>query len=74
MEALDTLPTRMDALESQIVRLRDEIRVGFSAVRDESQAGHKETQRQMRVRHEDLVMRIKVLGEGRRTSRRKPTS
>jgi hypothetical protein len=54
----------MDALESQIVRLRGEMRGEFSAVRSEIRSGDEETRTQMRVLHEDLVSRIAMLGEG----------
>ena len=38
VEALETLPTRVSAVELQLLRLRDEVRGGFSAVRQEMSA------------------------------------
>ena len=62
------LPARMDALESQIVQLRGEMRDGFSAIREQL-ARHDqrfdETNRQMRVLHEEVLHRISLLQEGR---------
>ena len=43
--ALETLPDRMTAVESQIVQLRAEMRGEFSAVREEIRAGDEETRR-----------------------------
>jgi hypothetical protein len=80
VEILKQLPERVTALESQIVRLRDEMRSEFSAVRGEIRAGDEETrrvvsermeslfdenERHMRLLHEDLVERIARTGEGR---------
>jgi hypothetical protein len=113
--ALEELPARVDALSSQILHLRAEMREEFSAVRVEMKAGdeetralikateaelreaigagdeetralmtvlNQETRTHMLVLHEQLVERIKWLGEGEsasppggaRTSRRKGTT
>jgi hypothetical protein len=75
VDSLEKLPARMDALELQIVQLRQEMRDEFSAVRSEIRSGGVETRRemrelikdthtQMRVLHEDVVSRIAVLNEG----------
>ena len=68
VEGLQKLPARMDAVESQILQLRGEMRVGFSAIRerfDSIDRQFDETNRSMRVLHEDVVNRIALLGEGR---------
>ena len=80
--ALEELPARMSAVESQIVLLRDEMRGEFSAVRQEMRDLNKETRAemtalnehtvtQMRVLHEDVIDRIGKLGEGGRRSRKR---
>jgi phosphoglycerate-specific signal transduction histidine kinase len=50
--ALEELPARMSAVESQIVQLRTEMRGEFSAVRGE-----------MRMLHEEVLDRISKIGE-----------
>jgi len=72
---LQLLPARMDVLESQILQLRGEIGDGFSAIH-ERLAGHDkrfdgidqrfdETDRHMRVLHEEVLNGIALLQEGR---------
>jgi predicted nucleic acid-binding Zn-ribbon protein len=76
VDLLEQLPRRMDALEAQIVQLREEMRSEFSAIRVDMRAGDEETRRvlskemrelfeanetHMRVLHEDLVQRIATL-------------
>jgi len=70
---LGIVETRLVTVESQIVQLRTEMRVEFSAVRGEIAAqgveltGHiRDTQREMRVLHEEVIRRIGLIGEGRR--------
>jgi hypothetical protein len=67
-ESLAPLPARMEAVEgrlvdvdrrigtveSQIVQLRTEMRIGFSTAR-----------RETRVLHEEVIRRIALIGEGR---------
>jgi len=84
MTRLEELPSRMELVESQIVQLRTEMLVEFSAVRaqmrsgidsaittigDAIEAGRRET----RVLFEEVVSRIAVLGEQRADSGRKRT-
>jgi len=80
--ALEELPARVTAVESQIVLLRDEMRGEFSAVRQEMRALNDETRAemralneqtvtQMRVLHEDVIDRIAKLDEGRRPRRKR---
>ena len=75
MGELQLLPVRMDALESQILQLRGEVGDGFSVIH-ERLAEHKqqfqsidkrfdETNRHMRVLHEEVLRRISLLQEGR---------
>jgi hypothetical protein len=79
--ALETLPARVTAVELQILQLRDEMRGGFSALRQEwrqelqsaveslrteIRTGDEEIRRYMRVLHEDLIARIAALGDSRR--------
>jgi predicted phage gp36 major capsid-like protein len=85
VEVLETLPERVTAVELQLVQLRDEMRVEFSATRAEMRAGDEEihrtlraeiregdeeTRRYMRVLYEDLVARISLLQEGRSRPRK----
>jgi len=65
VKELAVLPTRAEALELQIVHLREEKRGEFSVVRQEIRAGDEETRRYMRVLHEEVLARIATLGEGR---------
>jgi hypothetical protein len=79
VDLLEQLPQRMDALEAQIVQLREEMRSEFSAIRGEIRDGDGETRRSlskqmrdlfaaneahMRVLHEDLVQRIATIKGG----------
>jgi hypothetical protein len=75
VESLELLPARMTALESQISQLADEMRVAFSAIRQEMttaisqleeriRSGDEETRRYMRVLHEDVIERISRIQEG----------
>jgi hypothetical protein len=43
---------------------------GLINVRDEIRTGDEETRRQMRVLHEEVLARIALLDEGRKTRRR----
>ena len=75
---LEKLPARMDAMESQILQLRGEMRDGFSAIdkrfgetdrqmrtlHEEMLTKFGETNRHMRVLHEEVLRRISLLGEG----------
>ena len=77
VEILEQLPERVTALEAQIVQLRDEMRAEFSAtraearagdehvvrtLREEIRAGDEETRRFVRMLHEEVIERIKLLG------------
>jgi len=77
VEILEQLPERVTALEAQIVQLRDEMRAEFSAtraearagdehvvrsLREEIRAGDEETRRFVRILHEEVIERIKLLG------------
>jgi predicted phage gp36 major capsid-like protein len=81
VEALETLPDRVTAVELQLMQLRDEMRVEFSAIRgeirtgdeetrlvlrDEIRAGDEETRRYMRVLHEEVIARLALIEESRR--------
>lgn len=82
MQILDTLPGRIDAVELQILQLREEMRGEFSAVRAEIRggdealrieirAGDEETRRYMRLLHEDVISRIEMLGSSRHPRKKK---
>jgi len=45
---LEELPARVDALASQVLQLRDEMHVEFSAIRGEMRTGDEETRRTLR--------------------------
>ena len=47
VEALETLPERVTAVELQLVQLRNEMRTEFSAIRGEIRAGDEETRRSL---------------------------
>jgi len=59
------LDSRVGALESQVLQLRQEIRDGFLAMRSELRGWLDETQRLMRVLHEDAISRIATMREGK---------
>ena len=61
---LQELPTRMAAVESQILQLREEMHVEFSAIRNGMDQRFEETRRHMQVLHEELVTRISLIREG----------
>ena len=73
VEGLQKLPARMDAVESQILQLRGEMHVEFSAIRerfDSIDRQFDETNRSMRVLHEDVIARISLIREGRARKKR----
>ena len=63
MGALEELPARVAAIESQILQFREEVRKEFSAVRTEMHEMGGQILTQMRVLHEDVIGRIELLGE-----------
>jgi hypothetical protein len=70
VEGLETLPARVAAVEGQILDLCAEMRSEFSAVRRQIE----DTNTHMRVLHENVIERLKVLGEqfnGRGRKRRR---
>ena len=82
VELLEALPARVTAVELQLVQLRGEMHVEFSAIRaematgldalrdqlrDEIRSGDTETRRYMRVLHEEVVARIATIQEGSRS-------
>jgi hypothetical protein len=70
VDALELLPARMTALESQVLLLRDEMRREFTAIRNELREGDAETRRYMRVLHEEVLSRLATIQEGRRGRKR----
>ena len=60
VNTLRQLPDQVSALAADLAALREEVRTG-----------DEETRRQMRVLHEELISRIALLGEGRKTRRRR---
>jgi hypothetical protein len=60
MAALEELPARVEALESQIVQLRGEMHGEFAALRMDMRAGDEETRRVLR---EELGGEIKAMGD-----------
>ncbi|HEY9467171.1 MAG TPA: hypothetical protein VIR54_28955 [Vicinamibacterales bacterium] len=63
MEEMRDLPERVTGLASQILQLRQEASSEFSAIRDQLKADTDETRAFMRVLHEDVLMRLKLIGE-----------
>lgn len=51
--------------------LREEMHTEFSALRNEIRAGDEETRRHALVLHEDVISRIALIEEGRKTRRSK---
>ena len=74
MQSLEGLPDRVASLEGQISQFRADVRVEFSAVREEVRAGDEETRRQMRVLHEEVIARIALLDEHLNGPKRSPES
>ena len=82
MQEMRGLPERVTNLESQILRLRQEMRDEFSATRSEfrgelaaavttlSQA-IADTNTHMRVLHEDTLSRFATIGEGRKSRKKR---
>jgi predicted nucleic acid-binding Zn-ribbon protein len=75
---LATLPKRVEAVASQILQLREDMRSEFSAMRDDVRSefaairqeirdGDEETRRYMRILHEEVLGRIDTIAEGRNT-------
>ncbi|MGH9204020.1 MAG: hypothetical protein ACRD2A_22570, partial [Vicinamibacterales bacterium] len=68
MAGMADLPARIGDLERSLAEFREETQRGFAAVRSELRAeireGDEETRRYMRVLHEDLISRIRTIGEG----------
>jgi hypothetical protein len=51
-------------IHGELRAFRDEVREVEARLRDEIRTGDEESRRFMRILHEDLVDRIKTLGEG----------
>ena len=64
VQDLATLPARVGAVERELTEFRAEVRTQFAGVRAEIRQGDDETRRYMRVLYEDLIERIKTMGEG----------
>jgi vacuolar-type H+-ATPase subunit H len=69
--ALEELPARMAAVESQIVQLRTEMHSEFSAVRKEMRELNSETRAEMRMLHEEVLDGFAKIGEGRPATRKR---
>ena len=85
MPSLEGLLDRVASLEVQISQFRAEVRMEFSAVREEMgdlgktlrseiRAGDEETRREMRVLHEEVIARIALLDEHLNGRKRSPES
>jgi hypothetical protein len=63
VEALETLPARVAAVESQIVLLRDEMRREFAATREQIRAGDDSVRTELRadIRAEISSLRAELL-------------
>ena len=80
MNALRQLPEQVSAvaadlavLRADVTRFRVDVRAEFTsefaAVRQEIRTGDEETRRMMRILHEEVISRIALLGEKRKTRR-----
>ena len=76
-DALEELPERMSAVETQVAQLRDEMRAGHEELRAEmralndearleTRALHHEAMAQTRMLHEEVLGRIATIAEGHR--------
>jgi len=85
MQSLEGLPDRVASLEGQVSQFRADVRMEFSAVRQEMhdlaetlraeiRAGDEETRRQMRVLHEEVIARFALLDEHLGGRKRSPES
>ena len=84
-EQVSALASDLAALRGDVTQLRGNVtqfqvdvraefatvREEFAAVREEIRTGDEETRRQMRVLHEEVISRIALLDEGRKTGRRR---
>ena len=64
IQEMRELPNRVTGLESQILQLSQLIASEVSAIRDEVDAGDAEPRVFIRVLCEDVLARIKAIGEG----------
>jgi hypothetical protein len=64
VDELATLPSRIGSVEQELKVFRADVHGEFAVVRAQIREGDEETRRYMRVLYEDLVARIKVMGEG----------
>ena len=75
---LAALPKRVEAVESQVLQLRQDMRSEFSAMRNEVRSefaairreirdGDEETRRYMRILHEEVLTRISTIAKSRNT-------
>jgi hypothetical protein len=63
MKEMRELFGRGTGMASQILQLRQDASSEFSASRDQLKADTDETLEYMRVLHEDVLMRLKLIGE-----------
>lgn len=64
MERLADLPARMTRVEEELDALRVEMRGEFDKVPQEIRSGDEETRNLMRILHEEVIERFKLLKEG----------
>ena len=64
---LQQRPARIDALSLQIRQVREDLGGQISAAEQRLMASHERILAQMRVLHEDVVARLALIQEGRRT-------
>jgi hypothetical protein len=57
-------------LRGDLMQFQVNVGAEFAAVREEIRAGDEETRREMRILHEEVISRIALLAEGRKTRRR----
>ena len=70
MEALETLPARIDGLQEQIVHLRSEMTGEFSAVRAEMREQGEQLRAEMREQGEQLRAEMREQGDELRAEMR----
>ena len=81
VNALRQLPEQVSALAADVATLAAQVgtlaadvgtlAADLAALREEVRTGDEETRRQMRILHEEVISRIVLLDEGRKTRRRR---
>ena len=69
-EQVSAVAADLAAVRGDVTQLKRDIREEFAAVREDIRTGDEETRHQMRILHEEVISRIALLAEGRKTRHR----